>query len=129
MGLWQVQNLGRANFFQKPHNPFRVGSQNLVIKQVFINFRVQKSEFFCKYATSCSLFHRILHFLSKLIKNILAKFSSHLNLMTGQNLTPENLMPAYLYLTLLEICPPPYPLHVCRIASIFCIVYKFLFEL
>ena len=70
--------------FQKPHNPFRVGSQNLVIEQVLINVRVQKSEFFCKYATSCSLFHKILHFLSKRIKNVLAKFSSQLNLMTGK---------------------------------------------
>ena len=65
MCMCQVQNLGPGKFFQKSHNPFRVGSQNLVIEQVFINFRVQKSEFFCKYATSCSLFHKILHFFVK----------------------------------------------------------------
>ena len=126
MDVCQVQNLGSGKFFQQPHNPFRVGSQNLVIEKVFINFRVQTSELFCKYATSCSLFHKILHFLSKLVRNILAKCSSQLNLMTGQNLTPENLMPAYLYLTLLGICPPRYPftcmshcLHILHCLQIF----------
>ena len=51
-----------------------------MIEQVFMNFRVQNSEFFSTYAAFCSLFYQILHtFLSKLVKN----------LMPGQNAPPK----------------------------------------
>ena len=113
MDVWQVQNLGRAKFFQKSNNPFKVGPQNLMIEQVFMNFRVQKSELFCKYATFCSLFYQILHsFLSKLVKNTLAKFTSQLNLMLGQNLTPEKPDVRLSVPTFIRDSPSPLPIHV-----------------
>ena len=84
-----------------------------MIEQVFMNFRVPKSELFCKYATFCSLFYQILHiFLSKLVKNTLAKFTSQLNLMPGQNLTPEKPDVRLSVPTFIRDSPSPLPIQI-----------------
>ena len=102
-----------GKFFQKSNYPFKVGPQNLMIEQVFMNFRVQKSELFCKYATFCSLFYQILHFfLSKLVKNTLAKFTPQLNLMPGQNLTPEEPVVRLSVPTFIRDSHSPLPIYV-----------------
>ena len=75
MNMRQEQNIGQTKFFQKTWVP-----QNLIIGQVFINVRVQKSKLFSKYATFHSFFYHILCiFKLKLVKN----------LMPGQNLLPK----------------------------------------
>ena len=83
-----------------------------MIKQVFMNFRVQKSDFF-QYATFCSLFYKILHiFFIKTRQKYPGKFTSQLNLMPGQNLTPEKPDARLSVPTFIRDLPSPLPIYM-----------------
>ena len=77
IGMYQcagVQNLGQAKFTKKPNAP-QNSAKKPMTRQVFMNFRVQTSEFFSKWGSFVYSSIKYYTFLLKITQDLMPRYN------------------------------------------------------